>query len=170
MMMKFSRKLLGAVTLFAMFSSFEANAQTTVTRNLNVNATVPTVCLVDSAATIDLNFDLSDLVTRATDYVVDVTLDWRCSATVPVVVELGGADATARAMSGPNPLPYKLTDDSDVAWGNGANGATSRTLTGAGMGAAAQQNTVIRGTLLLADAQAAEVGAYSETVVISFTY
>jgi spore coat protein U-like protein len=170
MMMKFNGILLGAVALFAMFSTFEANAQTTDTRNLNVSATVPTVCLIDSAATINMAFNLSDLASRLTDYVVDVTLDWRCSATVPVVVDLGGADATARTMAGPNPLPYTLTDDLDVLWGDDANGATSRALIGAGMGIPAQQNTVIRGTLALTDAQAADVGAYSDTVLISFTY
>jgi spore coat protein U-like protein len=168
--MRLNRKLLGAVALFAMLSGFEANAQTTDTRNLNVTATVPTVCLIDSAATINMAFDLSDLVSRGTDYVVDVTLDWRCSATTAVVVELGGADATARTMAGPNPLPYTLTDNLDVLWGDDSNGATSRALTGAGMGMASQQNTVIRGTLALADAQAADVGAYSDTVLISFTY
>jgi spore coat protein U-like protein len=173
MMMKFNRILLGAAALFAMFSAFEANAQTTDTRNLNVSATVPTVCLIDSAATINMAFNLSDLATRGADYIVDVTLDWRCSATVPVVVDLGGTTATARTMAGPNPLkplPYTLTDDVDVLWGDDTNGATSRALTGAGMGIPAQQNTIIRGTIALTDAQAADVGAYSDTVLISFTY
>jgi spore coat protein U-like protein len=169
-MMKLNSKLLGAVAFFAMFSAFEANAQTTDTRNLSVSANVPTVCLIDSAATIDMAFDLSDLASRATDYVIDATLDWRCSATVPVIVDLGGVDATARTMAGPNPLPYTLTDDLDVLWGDDTNGATSRALTGAGMGLPAQQSTIIRGTLALIDAQAATIGAYSDTVLISFTY
>lgn len=169
--MNMKRILLGAVALFAMFSAFGANAQTTETRNLNVTANVPTVCLIDSGPTIDMTFDLSDLATRATDYVVDVTLDWRCSATVPVGISLGGTDATARAMAGPgNPLPYTLTDDADLAWGDGSNGEPARALTGAGMGLTDQQNTVIRGTIALADAQAADVGAYSDSVLISFTY
>ena len=168
--MRLNRKLLGAVALFAMLSGFEANAQTTDTRNLNITATVPTVCLIDSAATINVAFDLSDLATRGTDYVIDATLDWRCSATVPVIVDLGGVDATSRTMAGPNPLPYTLTDNLDVLWGDDTNSAPSRALTGAGMGMGAQQSTVIRGTLALIDAQAADVGAYSDTVLISFTY
>jgi spore coat protein U-like protein len=170
MMMKLNRKLLGAVALFAMFSAFEANAQTD-TRNLSVSANVPTVCMIDSAATINMAFDLSDLLVRVTDYVLDATLDWRCSAAVPVVVALGGADANARAMAGPTtPLSYTLTDDSGNVWGDGTNGATSRALVGTGMGIPSQQNTIIRGTLALADAQAADIGAYSDTVLISFTY
>jgi spore coat protein U-like protein len=168
--MRLNKKLLGAVALFAMLSGFEANAQTTDTRNLNVSATVPTVCLIDSAATINMAFDLSDLASRGTDYVIDATLDWRCSATVPVIVDLGGVDATSRTMAGPNPLPYTLTDSLDVLWGDDTNGAPSRALTGTGMGLPAQQSTVIRGTLALIDAQAADVGAYTDTVLISFTY
>jgi spore coat protein U-like protein len=170
MMMKLNRKLLGAVALFALLSGFDANAQTTDTRNLNVSANVPTVCLIDSAATINMAFDLSDLLVRVTDYVLDVTLDWRCSTAVPVVIALGGANANARTMAGANPLPYSLTDDSGNVWGDGTNGATSRALVGAGMGIPSQQNTIIRGTLALADAQAADIGAYTDTVLISFTY
>ena len=73
-------------------------------------------------------------------------------------------------LDGATPLSYSLTDDLDVLWGDDTNGAPSRALTGAGMGLPGQQNTVIRGTIVLADAQVADVGAYSDTVLISFTY
>ena len=64
-------------------------------------------------------------------------------------------------------LAYSLTAPGGGTWGDGPNGAPVFAVTGAGMAAAAEVTTIIDGTVTLADAQAANVGAYTDTVTIT---
>jgi len=170
MMMNMKRKLLGAAALFAMFSTFEANAQ----QNLNVSATVPDVCVITTPGTaLNLPFDLSTLDTAVADFTATVDFLWRCSLGNAATINLSsgagtGADADTRYMTGPGgTLAYTLTTPGGVAWGDGTNGQPGYGVTGAGMAAANEQATPIDGTVALAAAQAATTGTYTDTVVIT---
>jgi len=169
--MKLSRKLLGAVALFAMFSSFEANAQ----QNLNVTATVPQVCVITTPGTaLDLPFDLTTLDVATADFTASVDFLWRCSQGNAATINLSsgagdGADANTRYMTGPAgvKLPYTINTPAGNAWGDGTNGQTGFGVIGAGMALGNEQATAIAGTVTLVAAQAAAVGAYVDTVLIT---
>lgn len=171
MMMKLNRKLLGAVALFAMFSSFEANAQ----QNLNVTATVPQVCIITTPGTaLNLPFDLSTLDVAVADFTASVDFLWRCSLNTAATINMSsgagtGADANTRYMTGPGgaTLAYSLTTPGGAAWGDGTNSQPGFGATGAGMAVANEVTTPIDGTVALAAAQAATVGAYVDTVLIT---
>lgn len=168
------QKLLGVALLFALLTTMEANAQQT--RNLDVSAVVPEVCVINSAATIPMDFGTLDVVNGGagpggdTEQSADFT--WRCSAGTAVTVELdlglgSGASLTKRVMTGTNPanlLPYRLqkTDTSD--WGDTASGTAFTTTA---LGIATAETSQIDGIVTLADAQAAPVDTYSDTVVIT---
>lgn len=170
-MMKMKQKLLGAVALFAMFGAIEANAQ----QNLNVTATVPQVCVITTPGTaLDLPFDLSTLDVAVADFTASVDFLWRCSLGNAATINLSsgagaGADANTRFMTGPAGalLPYTIATPAATAWGDGTNGQTGFGVVGAGMALADEQATPIAGTVTLAAAQAAAVGAYVDTVVIT---
>jgi len=173
-MMNVKRKLLHAVALLAMFSALEANAQ----QNMNVNATVPDVCVITTPGTdLNMNFDLSTLDVAVADFTATADFLWRCSdgnaATINITSGNGtDANGTTRSMIGPggvgvDELDYELRTPASALWGDGTNGQPGYGVTGAGMGAADEQTTTITGTILLADAQAAAVGAYTDLVVIT---
>ena len=62
--MNLNRKLLGAVALFAMFSAFEANAQSS--QNINVTAQVQPTCVINGgASTLDFDFGVIDTTVGA---------------------------------------------------------------------------------------------------------
>ena len=172
MIMKIYGKLLGAAALFAMFGAMEANAQ----QNMNVSATVPDVCVITSAGTdLTMPFDLSTLDVAVADFTATASFLWRCSAGNAATININsgggtGANGTTRFMiggGGTDELAYSLTTPTAALWGDGANGQPGFGVLGAGMGAADEQTTVITGTIVLADAQAAPVGAYNDTVVIT---
>jgi spore coat protein U-like protein len=171
MIMKLRNLLACATLTFAMLPAMEASAQ----QNLNVSATVPEVCVITTPGTaLDLAFDLSTLDTAAADFTATVDFLWRCSLNTAATINLdsGGsasADADVRYMTGPGgvELAYTLTKPGGVAWGDGTNGQSGYGVTGAGMLPANEQATAIDGTILLADAQAAPVGTYTDTVVIT---
>lgn len=163
--------ILGIAVVLAAFAGAEANAQ----QNMNVSATVPEVCVISNENT-DLNmaFDLSTLASAATDFAVDVNFLWRCSQENAATININsgggnGANGTTRYMTSPEGalLAYSLTKPDSTAWGDGSNGQPGFGVTGQGMANADEQTTVITGTVALSDAQAAPVGAYSDTVQIS---
>ena len=169
-MMNVKRKLLHAVALLAMFSALEANAQ----QNMNVNATVPDVCVITTPGTdLNMNFDLSTLDIAVADFTATADFLWRCSdgnaATINISSGNGtNANGTTRSMIGTGgELDYELRTPASALWGDGTNGQPGYGVTGAGMGAADEQTTTITGTILLADAQAAAVGAYTDLVLIT---
>lgn len=173
-MMEMKRKLLGAVALLAMFSVLDANAQ----QNMNVNATVPDVCVISTPGVdLNMNFDLSTLDVAVADFTATADFLWRCSdgntATINITSGTGtGANGTVRSMIGPggagvDELDYTLTTPAAALWGDGTNGQPGLGVTGAGMGPLDEQTTVITGTIALADAQAAAVGAYTDVVTIT---
>ena len=171
MIMTLKKKLACAAALFATVSAMEANAQ----QNLNVTATVPDVCVITTPGTaLDLPFDLSTLDVAVADFTATVDFLWRCSLNTAATINLSsgagiGADANTRYMTGPGgaQLAYLLTTPGGVAWGDGTNGQTGYGVTGAGMLPANEQATPIDGTVALAAAQAAPVGSYVDTVVIT---
>lgn len=173
-MMEMKRKLLGAVALFAMFSAFEANAQ----QNMNVNATVPDVCVITNEATdLNMNFDLSTLDVAVADFTATADFLWRCSlgnaATINISSGTGtGANGTTRSMIGPggagvDELDYTLETPAAALWGDTANGQPGLAVVGAGMGAGDEQTSTVTGTIALADAQAATAGVYADVVTIT---
>jgi spore coat protein U-like protein len=169
--MNLKQMLACAVVLFAVFSATEARAQ----QNLNVSATVPNVCVITNPGTaLNLAFDLSTLDTATVDFTQSVNFLWRCSLNTAATINLSsgggtGADANTRYMTGPGgaQLAYTLETPGGVAWGDGSNNQPGYGVTGAGMLPANEQTTPIDGTVTLAAAQAAPVGAYSDVVVIT---
>jgi len=170
--MTLKQKLLGAVAVFAVLSATEANAQ----QNMDVTATVPSVCVISNVGiNLTMAFDLSGLAAAAADFTATADFLWRCSAGTAATIALGsgaglGADGVTRFMQGPAGalLAYSLTPPGGGTWGDGLNGAPVFAVTGAGMALPAdEQTTVIDGTLTLANAQAANVGAYTDVVLIT---
>ena len=169
--MTLKQKLLGAVAVFAVLSVTEANAQ----QNMDVTATVPSVCVISNVATnLTMAFDLSGLAAAAADFTATADFLWRCSAGTAATIALnaglgGGATGITRFMQGPGGalLAYSLTAPGGGTWGDGPNGAPVFGVVGAGMAIAAEQTTTIDGTVTLANAQAANVGAYTDLVLIT---
>ena len=171
--MKFMKSKLLLIAAAGFAFSGTANAQ--ATQNINVSATVPSVCIFDAATTgTTMAFDLSALATAVADFTATTTLAWRCSAGSNAFINIGpggSGDATARAMTGGGgSLAYNLFTENTHAniWGDGAGTTVTSNITGLGMGTVG--NSTVYGRVLLADAQAANVGAYADTVQVTFTF
>ena len=88
--MEMKRKLLGAVALFAMFSAFEANAQSS--QNINVTAQVQPTCVINGgAATLDFDFGVIDTAIGV-DVAQSADFTWRCTTGIAVEIELDAGD------------------------------------------------------------------------------
>ena len=169
--MNLKQVLACAIVLSTVFSVTEAKAQ----QNLNVSATVPDVCVITNPGTaLNLVFDLSGLATATADFTQSVNFLWRCSLNTAATINLNsglgaGADANTRYMTGPGNalLAYRLVTPAGVAWGDGTNGQPGYSVTGAGMLPANEQTSPIDGTVRVAAAQAAPVGDYADTVVVT---
>ena len=170
--MEMKRKLLGAVALFAMFSAFEASAQTA---DLQVSAQVPEACIITSPDPLIMDFGVVDPVNGAgggADYVLDRNFQFECSADTAGTVELNlglgsGATLTQRIMAGAgtNTLGYRLEQVGGADFGTGADGIA---FTATGFGTT--ETAIIRGRLSVAQIQAAAVdNTYADTVVITIT-
>lgn len=170
-------RLLGALAAVAMFSATNANAQ--ASQNLNVEASVPNVCVVNNAATdLLMNFGDAD-VANATDTDVSVNFVWRCTTGTPVAIQIdGGTTAGSDAVTGRllahdsisgETLRYLLCQDlaCTTPWGDGTNG-DELTRTGGGMASPVTER--IYGTLFGASAVDAAPGVYTETVVVSLVF
>jgi spore coat protein U-like protein len=175
MMMKLNRKLLGAVALFAMFSSFEANAQSS--QNINVTAQVQPTCVINGGGTtLDFDFGIIDTALGA-DVSQSATFTWRCTAGLAVEIELDAGDnagsdpASARLLeAAPGDfLEYLLCFDAVCGspWGDGTT-APDLATSGSGMGVPTV--TTIYGVLDGTFAQAAVPGSYQETVVLLMNF
>ncbi|MEJ2604106.1 MAG: spore coat U domain-containing protein [Gammaproteobacteria bacterium] len=155
--------------LFAMLTSVDASAQQS--RDLNVTATVPEVCVINSPATISLDFGTLT-PTDAADEETTANFDYRCSDGTAVTIELDlGGDANAtlaeRFMThtnGTDKLGYLLEKPDSTPWGDTASG-TAYTATAQGLGT--QDTVEIRGVITAAQKSAAPVGDYSDTVLIT---
>ena len=174
-MMNMKRKLLGAVALFAMFSAFEANAQSS--QNINVTAQVQPTCVINGgAATLDFDFGVIDTATGV-DVAQSADFTWRCTTGIAVEIELDAGDnvgsdpANARLLEAGagNFLEYLLCHDVACTqpWGDGTTAPDIVTV-GAGMGNPAL--VTIFGVLDGTYAQGAVPGAYQETVVLSMNF
>lgn len=174
-MMKMNRKILGAVALFAMFSSFQANAQSS--QNINVTAQVQPTCVINGGgSTLDFDFGIVDTALGA-DVTQSATFTWRCTAGIAVDIELDAGDnagsvpASARLLeAAPGDfLQYLLCQDAACVtpWGDGTT-ANDIATTGSGMGV--PTTTTIYGVLDGTFAQGAVPGAYQETVVLLMNF
>ena len=168
--MKFLKLRLLLIAAVGFAFSGTANAQTT--QNIDVSATVPTVCIVDTGTTeTAMAFDLTLLASAAGPFTMTTNLAWRCNIGSAPVISIGpggSTDQLNREMdSGSNTLAYNLYTDAlfGTIWGDGLAGTATVGITPLGMGIAG--NTVVNGRVLLADALAAPVGAYLDTVVVT---
>ena len=164
------RSLLGAALLLAALSMSTANAQSS--QALDVTATVPSVCVIDGPGTdATLAFDLSALDVAVADFTASANFSWRCSlnTVIAITIDTGGSGSfTDRNMAGPGPgLNYNLYTDATLAdvWGDGTGG--SLVVNESGLGMTTVGTSVIEGRVLLADAQVAAVGSYSDTVTVT---
>ncbi len=164
------RALLGAAFIFSMLSVSTSNAQST--QALDVTATVPSVCVIDVPGTdTTLAFDLSTLDVAVTDFTSSANFSWRCSLSTVIAISIdtgGSGSFVNRNMAGPGPgLNYNLYTDATLTtvWGDGTGGSSVVDETGLGMTTVG--TSVIEGRVLLADAQVAAVGAYSDTVTVT---
>ena len=172
--MKFMKSKLLLIAAAGFAFSGTANAQ--ATQNINVTATVPSVCIFDAATTgTTMAFNLATLATAAADFEATTTLAWRCSLGSNAFINIGpggSGNAAARAMSrvGGGTLAYNLfTEDTHTnIWADGAGGTVTSNITGLGMGTVG--NSIVYGRVVLADAQAATIGDYSDTVLVTFTF
>ena len=173
--MKINPKLLGAVALFAMFSAFDANAQSS--QNINVTAQVNPTCVINGGgSTLDFDFGVID-TTSGSDVAQSANFTWRCTTGLAVQIELDAGDnvgsdpATARLLeAGAGEfLEYLLCLDAACSfpWGDGTT-APDLVTSGSGMGVPIVQTIygVLNGTF----AQGAVPGSYQETVVLSMNF
>jgi spore coat protein U-like protein len=146
-----------------------ANAQTT--QSIDVTAIVPNFCLFDPASEDAMTFDLSTVADAAADFTATTTLSWRCSNghQMSLSIDAGGSnDQQNREMDAAGvKLPYNLYTDNTFGniWGDGTAGTDTVGITGLGM--VNVGTTTVHGRILLADAQAAEPGAYRDVVVVT---
>ncbi|MDJ0813869.1 MAG: spore coat U domain-containing protein [Woeseiaceae bacterium] len=160
--------LLVAVAGFAFAD--DANAQ--ATQNISVSATVPNFCIFDGTSETAMAFDLSNVATAVSDFDATTTLRWRCSNGFNTSIEIDGGTTTGnvdnRAMSsGTDTLNYNLFTDNTYSqiWGDDTGASARVAIAGTGMGNVT--DSVVYGRVLLADGQAAEPGAYTDTVVVT---
>jgi len=176
MMMNVKRKLLHAVALLAMFSAFEANAQST--QSMDVTATVNDTCVITNVVGLAaFDFGVIDTTSPA-DTTYNGTFEWACNTGTTVEIELDAGDnpgslpATARQLlhtDGINFLEYRLCQDSlcAIPWGDGV---TAADVPAVGTGIGNPQQLTIYGVLDGTVAQSAISGAYQETVVLSLNF
>lgn len=168
-------RLLGVLAAVAMFSATNANAQ--ASQNIQVQATVPPVCVINGGGT-DVTFDFGPVdVANGTDSTATVNFTWRCTAGTNVEIELdagtttGSDPTTGRLLENASgaTLSYLLCQDVNctLPWGDGAT-ASDIVTTGTGMNNPA--TVPIYGILDGAAAQNAEPGTYTETVVLSLVF
>jgi spore coat protein U-like protein len=157
------------VAVLGFVSMGTANAQ--ATQNIDVSAVVPNFCIFDATSEDTMVFDLSGVATATADFTATTTLSWRCSLDYNTEVEIsegGSTDQTARELdNGGVPLAYNLYTDGTFGtiWGDGTAGTSTVGILGLGMGNVG--NTTVHGRILLGDAQAAEPGNYTDTVVVT---
>ena len=163
------RLLLIAVAGFAF--SGTANAQNT--QDIVVTATVPTVCVVDVTTQTAMAFNLIGLASATGPFDAITTLAWRCNIGSAPVISIGpggsGDQLNREMLFGVIPLAYNLYIDGSFTtiWGDGVAPTATVGITPLGMGIAG--TTVVNGRVLLADALAAPVGAYTDTVLVTIT-
>ena len=174
--LNFKQKLLGAVALLALVSTTESYAQGT-SQNLDVTAEVPSLCIIDvpTSATV-LDFDLSGLATATLPFENSVSIAWRCSLNTLLTIEISAGvsgNALLREMrDGGNSLAYNLYTDATYAliWDDGSGVGGTGVVTGTGGGMNSIGSSDVFGRVLLAAAQDAPVGLYSDTVTVTLEF
>jgi len=172
----FKQKLLGAVALLALVSTTESYAQGT-TQNLNVQATVPSACIIDvPTSETQLLFDLSGLATAVGPFDQTATLVWRCSVNTSLLIELSdgvSGDALVREMQdGGNSLAYNLYTEAThtIIWDDGLGGAGTSDVLEIGLGMNLVGTSVVFGRVTLLAAQDAPIGTYNDNVTVTLTF
>jgi spore coat protein U-like protein len=172
--MHLKQKLLGVLALAAIFGATEASAQ--ATQNLNIQAVVPPVCIIDIATSdAQLLFNLSAIDTAPATFDGLATIAWRCTTGTALVIELDtgvSGDSSARYMEdapGGNQIAYNLYTDNTFGtiWDDGTNGAPVAE-TGLGMGTVG--NTDVNGRILYAAVENAPTGTYNDNITVTLTF
>ena len=152
--------------------AFSGTASAQATQNIDVTAVVPDFCIFDVATSgTTMAFDLSTVATATTDFGQTTTLAWRCSNgfNTDITIGPGGSgDQENREMAAGALTPaFNLYTEATYTniWGDGTGATVVANITGLGMGTVG--NTTVFGRVLLTDAQAAEPGNYSDTVVVT---
>jgi len=147
-----------------------ANAQLD-TQNIVVSATVPSFCIFDATTDTTMDFDLSTVATAVADFTDTTVLVWRCSVGYNRVITIGpgvSTDQENRELDSAGVrLAYNLYTDNTYGtiWGDGTG--TTGTLSTTGTGMINTGTSEVFGRILLTDAQAAEPGAYTDTVLVT---
>lgn len=167
------QKLLGMLALAAMFGATEASAQ--ATQNLNIQAVVPPVCVIDIATSdAQLLFDLSAIDSAPATFDGLATIAWRCTTGTAVVIDIStgiSGDSNGRFMedASGNQIAYNLYTDNTFGtiWDDGTNGSTVAE-TGLGMGTVG--NTDVNGRILYGAVENAPTGTYNDDVTVTLTF
>ncbi len=174
--LNFKQKLLGAVALLALVSTTESFAQGT-TQNLNVRATVPSVCIIDlPSSETQLLFDLSGLATATGPFDETATLVWRCSDNTALLIEisdgLGVSELLREMQNGGDSLAYNLYTDPGYTtiWDDGTGGAGTSDVAEIGLGMNVVGTSVVYGRVTLLAAQDAPIGTYNDNVTVTLTF
>ncbi len=168
--MKFLKLRLLLIAAVGFAFSGTANAQNT--QNIAVTATVPSFCIVNVGTTeTTMDFGTLNITVAVAPFDATTTLAWRCSAGFNTDIEIGpggSADQENRTMdSAGNSLAYNLYIDGTFTtiWGDGTGSTSTVGITGTGIGNVG--NTTVFGRILLAAAQTAVVGVYTDTVLVT---
>lgn len=168
------QKLLGMLALAAMFGATEASAQ--ATQNLNVQAVVPPLCIIDvGTSDTQLLFDLSAIDAAPATYDGLATIAWRCTSGTALAIELSAGvsgDSSARYMEdspGGNRIAYNLYTDGSfgTVWDDGTNGSVVNEV-GLGMGNVG--TTDVNGQILNAAVENAPTGTYNDNITVTLTF
>jgi len=173
--MHLTQILLGALALAALFGATGAAAQTT--QNLNVQAFVPPVCIVDVGTTdTQLIFDLSAINTTPAPTTFDglATLAWRCTTGTALTIALStgiSGDSNTRLMDdgNGNQIAYNLYTDGGFGtiWDDGTNG---QTVAAVGLGMGNIGTTDVNGRILFGAAENAPSGTYNDNITVTLTF
>jgi spore coat protein U-like protein len=166
--MKFLKLRLLLIAAVGFAFSGTANAQ--ATQNIDVSATVPNFCIFDGTSDTTMAFDLSTVATAVADFTDSTVLAWRCSTGFNTTIGIGpggSGDQLDRELDdGGATLAYNLYIDNTYGtiWGDGTAPTSMVAVVGTGMGNLGTSE--VFGRILLADAQAAEPGTYTDTVIV----
>jgi spore coat protein U-like protein len=166
--------LLFAAIAFASIGT--ANAQNT--QNIDIEAIVPSICIVDVSSGTTMDFVMTNLgvAGNVLDFDATTTLAWRCSAGFNTVITIGPGGSTNQLLrlldSGTNTLSYNLYTDNTYGtiWGDGAGITNTVAAIGTGMAVANIGTSVVYGRIPLAAAEAAPAGTYQDQVLVTVVF
>lgn len=150
--MKNHRDTLKAIAAAALLCA-AGFAQAAGSANINVSATVQSICKFQAAST---NLAFGNLDPSAGAATTSTSIDYKCTnGSVAPTVSFNSGTGSRTMTSGANNLAYTITLGSTVA--------------GTGFGSGQEKSLTIDGSIAAADIENAQAGAYTETVQINIT-